>query len=130
MKEFTPKKKFIKTLRELKELSNHPAYRMSSIIVNKNRIIAKGYNKNKTHPKSNHPFSFIHAEFAAIYSINKSVDLRGCDIYIYREKRNGDLGCSLPCEFCLELIRDVGISYVIYINNNRYIKDNISEIKR
>ena len=85
--------KFLKLLKKLRSLSDHPLHKMSCVIANKNQVISIGFNKYKTSPRSNHPYKMIHAELAAILD-NKFADLNGCTLYVYRETKDGNLALA------------------------------------
>lgn len=107
------KLKFFHLAKVISRSSDHPQHPMGAVIARGNKLVSIGHNKNKTHPKaSKHPFQRIHAELSAI--LNSREDLRGCDIYVYRETRNGTTGMAKPCIACESLIREVGISRVYY----------------
>jgi deoxycytidylate deaminase len=92
--------------------SDHPYYRLGAVIVRGNRVIATGWNKYKTSPKSPHPFKHIHAEVAAL--INCGEKAKGADIYVYREGKDGVPRLSKPCFSCLRAIKSAGIKRVFY----------------
>lgn len=116
--------KFIKLLKKIKSYSDHPMYKMSCVIADKNQVISIGFNKYKTHPKSLHPWGFIHAELAAILD-NKFADLKGCTAYIYRETRDGKPAMAKPCPTCMETLKLAGIKKVVYTYNNGHKEENI-----
>jgi len=85
-----------------------------SVIFKKNRIISKGFNKYKTHPKAkNHRFPSIHAEIDAILKANIDM-LRGSSIMVVRINKEGNFMNSKPCNQCLDEINRLGIKHVIY----------------
>lgn len=117
--------KFIKLLKKIKSYSDHPVHKMSCIIAHKNKIMSIGFNKYKTHPKSKHPWGYIHAELDAILD-NKFADLKGCTAYIYRETNNGEPALAKPCPSCLETLKIAGIKKICYSDYNGYKEELIN----
>jgi deoxycytidylate deaminase len=92
--------------------SDHPYYQLGAVIARGNKILATGWNKYKTSPKSPHPYKHIHAEVAAI--LNCGDRAKGADLYVYREGKDGEPRLSKPCATCLQAIRSAGIRRVYY----------------
>lgn len=112
------KNKFFQLARSISKHSDHPAHQLGAVIVKGNKIISLGYNKNKTHTKSNHAWKRLHAEISAIIKCRE--DLTGTTIYVYRETKNGDLGMARPCSSCLSAIQEAGIKRICYSTDNGY----------
>lgn len=89
-----------------------------AVLVKKGKVISVGFNKVKTHPKSPHPFNQIHAEVDAIF--NSRTNLKGTELYIYRETKDGLPAMSKPCAHCQKLINSVGIKRIYYSIPNGY----------
>jgi deoxycytidylate deaminase len=117
------KNKFFQLARNISKHSDHPAHQLGAFIVKGNRIISLGFNKNKTHTKSNHAWKRLHAEICAI--IKTKEDLTGCTIYVYRETKLGNLGMARPCPTCLAAIQEVGIKKICYSTENGYKQEII-----
>lgn len=116
------KSKFITICRVLANKSNHPHHQLGCVIVKKNRVLGVGYNKLKTHTKSNHIFKAHHAEFDAIIGMDNE-NLRGTVLYVSRIKKTGDYGLAKPCTTCQEMIAHTGIKGVWYsIDESPYWK--------
>jgi len=107
--------KFFDLAKKVSKLSNHKLFKMGSVIVRGSKVISVGTNNIKTHPRSPHPFKSLHAEMAAILLTKQ--DLKGCELYVFRELKNGKLALSRPCEYCWELIYASGIKEVHYTVN-------------
>jgi tRNA(Arg) A34 adenosine deaminase TadA len=111
------KLRFFNLARKLSLKSDYH-HKLGAVIVSKNIVIGKGYNKPfKTHPKSNYPWHTQHAEFVAILEAG---DCKGADIYVFREYKNGNVANSKPCPYCTELIKRAGIKRVYYTDNNSF----------
>lgn len=106
------KLKFFEIAKAASKHSDHPAHKLGAVIVKGNKIISVGFNKNKTHTKSNHAWKRLHAEISAILKAKQ--DLTGCSIYVYRETKNGDLGIAKPCSSCSAAIKETGIKKIYY----------------
>jgi|TARA_B100001964_G_scaffold211099_1_gene246081 deoxycytidylate deaminase len=95
------------------------AFRLGAVLVNKNSIISVGNNSYKTHPllKYRTEWPFLHAEQHAI--IRRGLDnCEGLDLYVVRILKNLNYAISYPCDVCKQLIKDVGIRNVYYIDEN------------
>lgn len=103
------------------EKNNKITHRLCALIVKRNRVLAIGYNSNKTHPRSRTKMVSTHAEFDAILRCADD-DIRGADLVVVRCKRSGLPGLAKPCHVCQNLIRKVGIRRVYYTTNAREIK--------
>lgn len=104
--------------------------RIGCIIVKGSKIIGRGVNVMKSHPKQkylnnkyrgfNTKNSFLHAELNAV--MTSQTDLEGAVIYIYREDNNGVMCCCKPCPACEFVLRQVGITTVYYTDYNKYVR--------
>jgi dCMP deaminase len=119
------KTKFFDLAKRLSKFSEHHQHKLGAIITDKNRVVGLGFNKSKTNPKSPHKYKSHHAEFDAILN-SERYDLRGCDIYVYRETRLGELAISFPCESCYNLLKSKGIKNVYYTDNGNYKEQRIA----
>lgn len=107
------KKKFFAIARIISQKSTHK-FKLGCVIVQKNRIVAVGFNRaDKTHPKSPTPRHTIHAELDALIGLDTAF-LKGSVCYVYRERKDGSLGCAKPCHFCQQAIARAGIRRVYY----------------
>lgn len=110
--------KFFDLAKKVSKLSNHSHHRLGSVIVRGSKIVSVGTNKVKTHPRSTHPFHSLHSEMAAILLAKQ--ELYGCEIYVYRETKDGIPALSKPCIYCLPLIQESGIKKIHYSVNGSY----------
>lgn len=117
------KSKFFEIAKTASKLSDHSAHKLGAVIVKKNKIISIGFNKKKTHTKSNHPWKGLHAEVCAIIKTKK--DLIGCTIYVYRETKLGRLATAKPCPSCFLAIKKTGIKEICYTTESGYIKEEV-----
>jgi deoxycytidylate deaminase len=94
-------------------------FKHGAVVLNKNRIISKGFNSLKTNPQLKKKYNYwsIHAESQAIMRANK-----GDTILVVRILKDGSLTCSKPCDKCIEHARDNGIKKIYYSNWNGEIE--------
>lgn len=105
--------------------------RIGCVIVKGNKILARGCNVEKSHPKQKllnekcRKFTtknnYMHAELNAV--LHSSVyNLNGATCYLYREDGNGNICCCKPCPACEFVLRQVGITTVYYTDNCKFVK--------
>ena len=92
-------------------------FRLGAVLVEKNSVISVGHNSYKTHPimASRTEWPFLHAEQHAIVR-NGLDNCDNLDLYVVRVLKNNDMAVSYPCHVCRELISNIGIKNVFYIN--------------
>lgn len=113
--------------------SDYKKCHIGCIAVYKNKVIAVGYNTNKTSPLQAEYNKYrdytlppqkngIHAEMSCLIKIkDMGIDFSKVILYIYREDFNGNLAISRPCIACEHAIRDYGIKHIHYTGNMKYI---------
>lgn len=110
--------------------------RVGAAIVLKNKVIAFGQNKNKTHPfqaeYAKRPEAlYLHAENDAIKNALKRVsvdDLRKATLYVARAKKIGTTGrgpfvygLAKPCKGCMGAIGTYELKRVVYTTDEETI---------
>lgn len=124
--------KMFSMARGVSKLSTFHHQHVGSVVVSGHKVISTGCNSMKTNPlqhKYNKYRGFDdyessiacqHAEVSALSCLigKYGVDWENLDIYVYREKKDGSLGCSRPCKACSRLIKDLGIRRVYFIDEN------------
>lgn len=107
---------FFRLAKEASYLSPHPRCKVGAVLVNK-KPISVGYNKTKSHTKFANPEIHekisIHAEMSCLLPVIRK-DIRGYDIYVYREDCDGNIANSRPCEQCLDELKKRGIRRIFY----------------
>lgn len=116
--------KFENILRKLKSFSTHPQHKVSAIVVRGNRIFSTGFNKIQSHPRSNSYDNMLHAEVSALIGLDYKTT-KGATIYVFREKKTGELGISKPCPNCEVAIRNAGIKKVIYSSEQGWKEERV-----
>lgn len=111
----------LRTARLIARESDASKYKMGAVIANGQKVLGLGCNKvRKTHPASNTPHRYIHAELAAM--LNARCDLRGSTLYVYRIGKDDRPLISKPCHHCQALIEKEGIKTVVYTTTGGVIK--------
>ena len=112
-----PKMKFFQEAKKA-SLKSQSVPQMGAALVKNNKLLSWGYNEmKKTHPKATSPFRTLHAEVDAILGIPLK-DLPGCDVYVYREFKNGKAALAKPCPSCYHTLRKYGIRRVFYTTSS------------
>lgn len=104
-----------------------------SFILNKKRIVAIGFNQQKTHPTNlknrkvsaitGEDFSdqkHICSEFSAIIKLKNltNIDTKKCTLVNLRYDRNKQLALASPCMSCISLLKYHEFKKVIWTNNS------------
>lgn len=113
--------------------SDYKKCHIGCVAVYKNKVIAVGYNTNKTNPLQAEYNKYrdytlppqkngIHAEMSCLIKIkDMDIDFSKVIFYIYREDFNGNLAISRPCVACEHALRDYGIKHIHYTDNMKYV---------
>lgn len=99
--------------------SNHKI-KLGAVIMRKNRPLSVGYNQNKTSPKLLKYFrhATIHAEICACQNVVNKNLLKGADIYVFRETKDGKPAFSRPCSLCCQYLYDMGVKRAYWTTND------------
>ena len=95
--------------------SKCPEFKHAACVFKGKRIFGIGRNvQYKTHPSGSGPYCTMHAEVAAITQAKNffwpEKDLSGLSIFVMRVNKRGEIKFSKPCEDCMRLIRQYGLS--------------------
>lgn len=125
-----------KAAKAVSEMSDYPKVHIGCVVTNGHRIISSGFNSRRSHPLqkrlNKERFSadsthLLHAESAALIPLlGKDIDWKKCNIYIYREYKDGQKALARPCPSCQKLIRELGIRHIYYTGNDSYVYENLS----
>lgn len=100
-------------------LESNCSIKVGAVLCNR-KPLSFGFNKDKTHPLYANPSNTlkisIHAEMDCISGLSYE-DLRGSVLYIYRELKDGTPAIARPCNDCMNVLRETGISKIIYTVN-------------
>lgn len=106
---------------------------VASVVYKRRKIISFGSNSLKSDPfqnrfKKNEQSIYLHAEVAAIKKALRRIDLedlRKCDMFVARVKRNGPKpnepyvpALARPCSGCARCIAEFGLRNVYYTSEN------------
>ena len=132
-------KNFFKYAKNMSEMSSFPRVHIGCVATYGNKVIATGFNSTKSNPiqkKYNQYRDFtedpkaswlehsLHAEIATLKQLEHSdIDFGKCELWVYREKRDGSLGMCRPCSACLKYISDLGIKVVHYTTDEAYVME-------
>ena len=97
---------------------SHAPYKLGCVIVQKRKIIGRGYNLYRTDPHMGVGYhQYYHAETKALKeALSKGYDVEGATAYIYRE---GGL-LAKPCVNCQKVLRSFGITEFVYTQGIKY----------
>ena len=109
---------------------------IGAIAVYKGTIVATAWNTNKTSPLQAryNVYRFnadtpdkCHAEVSLVqklrWKFGDSLDWSKVHIYLYREYKNGMLGPSRPCQSCMALLRELGLTKICYTTEDGYVEE-------
>lgn len=120
----TRSRKYFELAKSLSKRSDHHSHHIGCVMVRRNKIYSVGWNKLKTHPKSNHPYFSLHAELHAIINMPKKT-IKELEIFLYRETKAGVPAISKPCETCHAALKEIGVKKVHYSNKGTYVTEEI-----
>lgn len=105
-------------------MSEHPLYRIGSVIFKGSRIFSSGHNsfRSSTIPIKYKRFEHtLHAEQSALNGVNWET-LKGASILVIRYNTSGNMSLGYPCKYCMESIKHVGIKFLYYSTRKGEIK--------
>lgn len=134
-------KHFFKHAKAASEMSSFPRVHIGCVVSCGSKVMSAGFNTSKTAPiqkKYNQYRNFdanspatglihsLHAEISALNQLKYSdVDFSKCEVWTYREDRNGNLAKSRPCPGCLQMIKDLKIKKIHYTTNEGFVDEEI-----
>lgn len=144
--------KFMEMARVVSMQSDFFKFKIGAIIVKDGKVIARGSNRNKTHPEQKennllresmiedtaHP---LHAEKVALnrvkskfYKIRENSKyntiqeyLADAKMYIYRIDEAGEYRMARCCEGCMQEVIDYGLKEIHYTTNEGYAMELINK---
>lgn len=105
--------------------SSKGGFRLGAALYRGNKVIKVGYNLQgslKSHPivaqwTDREGYKSLHAELHALVGLHPS-KVRGCDVYVFRIRRDGSQGCAKPCNNCRSELARRGIYRVYYTEDD------------
>lgn len=111
-------------LAERNALHSDMRTRIGAVVSKRKKVLGTGFNKPKTHPKTNgHPYkpnAGLHAEMSACLGIDVS-DLVGATVTVVRIKKDGSWGLARPCNGCCQFLRKLGLARMVYSTGQQRI---------
>lgn len=117
---------------------------IGAVIVYKNKVIASGWNTNKTNPLQLHYNQYrdgqgdrhfdvdkhlpsLHAEMKCLVDTKDlDIDWSKASMFVYRESGGKTRNCC-PCPSCTQALKDRGILNVYYTNEDGYVYKRLEE---
>jgi tRNA(Arg) A34 adenosine deaminase TadA len=103
--------------------SDHHTYKIGAMVVPRKFPIMMGANQQKTHPRANTRYKYIHAEFDAYWKTVKMYgpeSVKGATIYVARTRIDYPFGLAKPCIYCADLLQSVGFKQVFWSTPEGY----------
>lgn len=135
----TDYKMFDKALK-VSSLSDFKKPHIGCIAVYQNSVIGIGWNSNKTHPmqefynkyrfnpKRIYPVPKLHAEISCLNSIKHlNINFSKVKLYIYRPRKDIEVGIARPCPSCMAAIKDLGIRHIYYTTDSGYAYEKVGD---
>ena len=92
-------------------------HQVGAVLVCGRRILSRGHNSVRYLSIGVNRYTkyrcSLHAERACLSRVEKN-KIKGCDVYVYREFRNGKPAIAKPCKQCLYMLFDLGIRKIYF----------------
>lgn len=106
--------------------------RIGAVLTKGRKVLSIGFNRMlQTHPSMAKLRSMkrIHAELSALIGVRWR-DLAGAEMFVYRSLRTGEVGMCRPCEHCVLLLQEAGVSRVFYTDPSQMNSTAVMRIVR
>ena len=104
-------------LAKLIAYKSNSKFRLGACLAKKGKVVSVGFNQmNKTHPKQQSEYPYIHAETHALLGLRYEETV-GCDLYVVRIDRNDELKNAKPCDSCMAALETAGIRRIYYTDD-------------
>lgn len=134
-------RKFFDIAKSVSKTSDFHGPHIGCVVTYNKILLSAASNSEKTHPLQKNYNKFrgfnvdisinkLHAEVHALsLLINENIDWTKVSIYIYRSHKSGFPAISKPCKGCFNLIKDLGIKYIYFIDEKgQYCKYETLEL--
>lgn len=123
--------------KQASRMSDYNKFHIGTVLVIKNQILSIGFSSNKTHPVQQYYNKYrplegkiiehkLHSETMAFIKIRyMDIDWNKVEMFNFREKSDGKVANSRPCESCMKLIKELGINKIYYTTDDGYAVENI-----
>ena len=100
--------------------------RHGAVLYKRGHIISIGYNQKKTPPRAMrfYDYPYLHAEAVCIVR-SLDVDIHNATLACVRLNRQGDIMHSRPCEGCISMMKEYGITTIVYSSKTGIEKETI-----
>ncbi len=107
------------------------------VAVCKGKVIATGFNCNKTHPEQKVYNEYrrlydeanvkhsMHAEMMCLNRLGEDFQKNKIKLYIYRIRNDIPHGMCRPCAACMQRIRNMGIKNIYYTTDEGFAHEEI-----
>jgi len=115
--------KYFRAARSASLKSDHPTYKIGSVVVCKGKIIATGHNLiKKSHKLTRifHKYQAMHSEVSALIHCRFTHNLKGAILYVFRQHKDKTNAICRPCCTCIKILQLFGIKKVIYTTDEGY----------
>ena len=129
------KEQYLRYAKKASEFSDSSRVNIGAALIIGHKVVNIGFNTNKTNPlQSKIDTKFfnckcsgkIHAETMALYPyIKENIQLNNAILVTYRQKKDGTLGMSRPCDRCMKLIKQLGIKKLIYTTDDGFAEEKL-----
>lgn len=109
----------LKTMALLQCYKSSYKKRMGAIVVSRGQIVGKGF--NKVHSTGHPRFDGKHAELEALNNTTAK-HRKNSTVFVCRLTQDGRMAMAKPCRSCHTVMKKMGIKYVWYSTENRWIK--------
>ncbi len=105
--------------------SPYGRFKVGAVFARRRHVISMGVNQQKTHPLqakfTARPDlqSWLHAEISGI-AMAVVEELLGCDVYVARVTKDGNLANSRPCTGCQSALRHYGVARMFYYQEGEF----------
>lgn len=129
------KEQYFKYAKKASEFSDNNRVNIGACLIIGHKVLNIGFNTDKTNPLQasidRQYFNCectgkIHAETMALYPfLKENIFLPNAILVTYRNKKDGSLGMSRPCDRCMQLIKKLGIKKLLYTTDNGFAEEKL-----
>lgn len=103
-------RRWIRSALKIARNGRHPEFKFGAIVIRGGSVISRAANFSRPYGIDNRGF---HAEERAL---NESKNYKGATLIVACRTNSGRNHISRPCEICMKLIEQKGITKIIYLN--------------
>ena len=134
-------RKFFRLAKNASEMSSFPRAQIGCVVTHGSKVVCVGFNSRKSSPTqkkynkyrdfytddtNTEPFHLLHAETSALRQLRYlDIDTSQCEVWTYREFKDGSPAIARPCSACLQMIKDLKIKKIHYSTNDGFADEEI-----